>query len=433
MIYNLSPAYDLVAIQSQTRKVSWLNIGDSKTTDASTDSNLGFGMQRVFRPARWGFRSGRVSMGMTAWGLGGNNVSSDATVTTRNPGATFTGALGLTQINPSPVVEWAFSLNRPDGSAVSFANAFMNGTADYGAGNALWASNDCYVRQAYHRSTQSIASFRLRAARNTGTDASPTYTTVNTGAVTANGALGWQFAEQSCGNGVGSPAVQVIENSIDESAAGANVLILGQRTFVRGTIGQPVVGFGISDNATGGHTAEQVAQSLGSTAFGTPLCTLENAAWFWKNIYMSPDIVHIDATQNQGSTSTELNLGDGSTFRTRLQAIIDAIRAICTFNNDPMPFVIIANGYESAYTELNRATRATVCYELATQCNGGFIDYSRVMATSPASSSWWTQDDIHPTSMGASVWAQALWSAMYGDYFGYNRGRSKPILRTMRR
>jgi hypothetical protein len=419
-------------LTANTTKVSWLNVGDSKTTDTSSASNLGYGMQRVFRPPQWSFRVGRSVMGATPWGAGGNNISSDATVTTRNPGATFGGAGAATQINPIPVSEWVFSANRTDGSAVSFANAFLNDSANYAVGN-VWASNACYVRQAHYQSTDSIASARIRSARNTGTDASPTYTTVSTQAVTLNGTNGWTFTDVSCGSGTGSPAVQVIENSINEATVGQNQLVVGPRTFVRGSIGSPLVGFGLGDIATGGHNAQDVSRVFGSSVYGTPYCTAANAAWFWANVYMNPDIVHLDITQNQSTAAgNALNAGNGTLFKEEIRTCINAINSVALLAGAAYPLFILSNGYNSAYTELNRATRSQVIDELASETNNAFIDYSVRMPNS-AGTGWWTSDDIHPSADGASFWAATLWNSLVSDYQGYQEGNRKPLVRVMRR
>ena len=427
---RLRKAYEMI-LTANTSKVSWLNVGDSQTTDGSTNSNLGYGMQRVFRPPLWGFRTGRAVMGATAWSSGGNSISSEATVTARNPGDTFGGGLGLTAIAPVPVTEWEFTANRADGSAVSFGNAFLNDSANYAVGN-VWASNQCYVRQSTHDSSQGIASFRLRAARNTGTDASPVYTTVGTAAVTNTGVTGWKYAEGDCGAGAGSPAVQIIENSINEFATGAKWLILGTRTFIRGTIGQPIIGFGLGDIATGGHTAQDVARVFGDSTYGAVRCTAANAAWLWANMHMNPNIVHLNISQNQAAaTQTALNAGDGSLYKAEIQTCINAINNVASLAGGPRPLFILANSFNTAYSETNRATRSLVIEQLADETNNAFIDYSLRMPTS-AGTGWWTADDIHPTADGASLWAATLWNAMVSEYQGFNSGTSKPILRGLR-
>jgi hypothetical protein len=434
---NLAIAYDMV-MSAETTKCSWLNIGDSLSTDVSSNCNLGFGMQRTFRPTRWGGRAGRIVMGPAAWAMAGNNITTGSAFADHNPGATIHSSTPtVSLINPVPVSKWEFSANQGAGSI--FSNGFIADPVNYGTGD-VWGSNLCYVRQPYYRQTNGLQ-VTFRGIRNTNTAASPTYSTINSLTVDTKGTPGWQAADISCGSGAGMPGVQVVEGGVDESTAGANQLVLAPRAVIRGALGTDPVGFYLADNATGGHNALDALRALGGDG-ANATCTQDNAQWFWNNLYFKPNIVHICLTQNKTTpVINELNAGVGTTFRAQHLALLTQIRTLAIAANSSMPFVILSHAYNTAWSALNVATASAVLRDLAAEWNGAFIDYSSIMPVNPAGSNgWWTGDDVHPSGPqvgfsapplignGAEVWGMSMWSAMRAAWDARNQYVRRPIV-----
>lgn len=407
---------------------SWLNMGDSKTTDGSTAANLGYGMARTWPVAAWKFRVGRGNMGPAAWSTWGSSATiGGSSGTSRAPGDTFTGS--QTNLAPVTCTDWSFTSNIADASDSIIASSIMVDAFNYASGD-VWTSNACFARQSWYRATSNVASVRVSGGRNTAaTDASWTLGGYSDVTATTNGAAGWQYSDVTCGSGTGRPIVAVRENSINESTGGATKLIIGPRVFFRGTAGSPATGFGLGDIATGGYDYTSLLRCIGGT--GSRTCSEANAAWFWTNVYQNPNVVHVDVSQNftlNSGTQTELNAGTGTTYRADNVALMNQINAIADLAGVTRPLIIFANSYRTGYSDTHYETRASVLYELATTYGHAFIDYTQLMAKSPNATSWWCgNEDVHPSGYnigssgntnvgnGAEYWASVLWNAIQGS------------------
>lgn len=437
-VWGLERAFALVANCANV-SCSWLNMGDSKTTDGSTGANLGYGMARTFNVPQWKFRVGRAVMGPEPWAVWGQSVTTWGTATVRDPGATFGG--GQTLLCPVQCTEFNFTSDNVTAGSV-IASAIMVDCFNYASGDPF-TSLASFARQTWYRDTNQVASVRVSGGRNTNAaDSAWTlggYTDVT---ATTNGVAGWQYTDATCGSGTGRPIVAIRENSIAENTGGADRLIVGPRVFFRGTTGSPVTGFGLGDIALGALNALTLLRMIGGDG-ANRTTSVANCAWHWTNTYQNPNIVHLDIWQNiSGSpdVSTELNAGTGTTMRAQMVALADQINLIADTAGAPRPIIIFCNSYRTGYSDLHYETRASVLYELAQAYGGAFIDYTQLMARSALSTSWWCgNEDVHPTGgnqagasisttgvvaggsgrilgNGAEYWASTLWNAGMGAY-----------------
>lgn len=425
-VWNAWPLYQSAINSSADTRL--LIVGDSKCSPEATGAPLSHGITRTWNVGAWSFMAPRARyLGGAGWlSFGFQPASYSAGRINRDPGAVYTG--GESQFLPCNGMDYPFSGDVPAASASPFTQCVLTDTPNYARVSAPFSSVQMTSRLTYYNNpTNSLQSCRVRSYRNAGTDATPSYTTVNTTTLTLNtGTAGMTYLDVDCGTGANAPGVGIVENSVVET--GLN-LYLGPPVFYRGTPGVRTTGFGISHIANGGHKPEDVLAALGGGA--SPTCTAANARWYLQNVGFTPNFVLLDIGQNlnAGAESNELNAGTSTTYRANINAILDQINTLYAgISGATAPFVIIVNPTRSGYTDLHCETKGRCLFSIAQQRNCGFLDMIQLMPYNTTGTGWWTEDDIHYsgpavpvhtiTGNGSEAVAASMWGAMAGEYRG---------------
>lgn len=427
-VWNAYRLYE--SARSTTADTRLLLLGDSKSSPEATGCPLGHGILRTWNVGRYSFVQARARyQGGSAWLANGFQPTSySASRTSRDPGATFTG--GESKLFPCNAVDYPFSGDAPNLSATPFTQCVLTDTANYASLASPFSAVQMTSRFTYYNNpASSVTSVRVRSYRNGGSDATPSYTTVNTTTLTLNaGVAGPTYLDVDCGTGANAPGVGAIENSVTET--GGNFYI-GPPVFYRGTPGSRVTGFGLCHIATGGHKTTDLYKVLGGGASET--CTDANVQRYLQDVGFTPNFVLLDIGQNLETDETnELTAGTDTTFRANYNAILDQLATIYSgISGAAQPFVVLVNPTRSGYTDTHCETKGRCIFSIAQQRNFGFLDMIQLMPYNGSGNGWWTRsgDDVHYTGPtvsnytldgnGGECVAATMWNAMAGE----SRGR----------
>lgn len=355
-------------------------IGDSKITDASTEANLGFGIQRTWNVPAWSGRSIRTHGGPPAWGGAVFFTATGGSIFSRNPAAAF--GSGISGINPNIAAEKVYSAaNRTDGN--DEWKASIRDLNNYASGN--WtASNYVKARIVYYANSTGT-SMRLVGRRersegsdlyNSDVDTATVIDFANNSGLSLPGPM--QYAEASCGNGSGNPSVSLrTAAGIDESSKNFNIIGVRFYRTDAGGIYQP--GFSIMDVAFGGGTTLTALSNIGG---GSSPNTDAAAAIKWFDLMGAPKYWLVEVGQNLTVTeSTELAAGTKTEYKTNVSNIISRINTICAGYTSPTtPIILLVSPYKTGYSSTVSETRSTALYELAQEnSNVCFIDGYQLM------------------------------------------------------
>lgn len=428
-VWNTWRLYE--SAKSTSADTRLLLLGDSKSSPEATGCPLGHGILRTWNVGRYSFVQARARyQGGSAWLANGFQPTSySASRTNRDPGATFTG--GESKLFPCNAVDYPFSGDAPNLSATHFTQCVLTDTANYATVANPFSSVQMTSRFTYYNNpASSVASVRVRSYRNGGTDDTPSYTSVNTTALTLNsGVAGPAYLDVDCGTGANPPGVGAIENSVTET--GGNFYI-GPPVFYRGTAGSRVTGFGLAHISTGGHKTTDLYAVLGGGAGET--CTDANVRWYLENVCFTPNFVLVDIGQNlnSGGETDELTAGTSATFRTNYNAFLDQLNTIYDgISGASRPFVVLVNPTRSGYTDTHVEAKGRCIFQIAQERGYGFLDMIQLMTYNATGNGWWTRagEDTHYTGPavsnhtltgnGAECVAAAMWCGMAGE----SRGR----------
>lgn len=399
---------------------------DSKATEAATGGNARIGSTRRWRPASFSGVMVRSYSGPPGWNCTSVNNNNSATVTTRSPGDVFSG--GQSKLAPIVIQDNTYTGDIPNLSGTAPTTCLVVDRTGYAIGDP-WSGQQATARQLWWRDANMVASMRIRAVRNTGTDSSWSLSTVVETAQAMTGAAGWQYTEVNCGAGAGSPGVLIVENSANETG---KQLYPGPRAFYRGTPGARSKGLFLGDIAVGGYNMNNFLRSLGGDG-ANATCTVPNLiAFLQQSLFMcgaentGRDVVWVDGWQNRtAGTSTETGNGVQTQARAEAAAVIDQLNSVWRTANAGTPLIVMVNTYDTGYTQLQMETVGRVLYGLSRDYgNVLFLDQWQAMPLSPLSTSWVTgNEDIHPTGPnltgavsnvgnGAEVWMGNAWDLM---------------------
>jgi hypothetical protein len=352
----------------------------------------------------------------------------------KRPDQTLSG--GHTKIAPLPILDFPFSSDVPfpAGADTAFSQVVMTQTVDYALGQQ-WAGLQVTARVPWYRTSSAVPSVRIRSYRNTGTDAAPVYTTVNTsGAIAMTGANAWQFTDIDCGAGSGSPGVGILENNVTETGT---QMYIGPRVFYRGTPGNRVAGACMVGFGVGGAANIDFLRAMGGDGANN-YCNATEVAWFLQNVGFIPNyFLHLGGGQNSLTVNngtdtgeaTQLNAGVSTIFKNTHRNICTQINTIYAANGWPIPTHVFVNDYQTGYGETHRQTRGRALFELAREFNGAFFDLFQLSSRSGAGTPWYTTDGVHmngpavanyvaTVGSGADYMAGLLWSAIMGTGTG---------------
>jgi hypothetical protein len=417
------------SLLSPTCDERWLFGIDSRVDPGPPSCPHWFGILRQFDVPWSGLAVRPDYLGSSYWASGGFANGSFATRTSRRPDMTASG--GQTDISPMSYLD--YDMTGDAGASWPYSDMFLRGL-DTVRGNPF-TGVETTVLIPWYRHATGMTDVILRSARKTGTDASPTYATVNsTAAFSMAGAEGWQLTSLTCGTGAGDPGMRFHggPSAVNETGTRA---YLGHVVFHRGTPGNRLPGMFFSTSGIGGYNNLDAVRQWGGDG-ANRYCTIENAAWHLQNVCLRPNRFVFWGNGQNGAPneSAELSAGVQTTFLTNTTAIVDNVFAACDFGGMPRPQPIFINDYKTGYSDLHHQTRGRAMFALAQRYGGVFIDAFQAIRNTPI----WMADGVHLTGEavvnypggqkvgnGADHMAAVVWNLL--------TGRSATLPRLLRR
>lgn len=389
-------------------------LGDSKSTDASTASNLPYGLQAslesqssiVARSCRVGGLNSGLSYAATLTTAGGSitqaTIQSDQTVIGQQCPAVLTGAFSAgsiwaTNSNPSPIGSCCvvYTGNQSWSATSGDWKAVLANLSGYAAGD--WTSSqNVMARVLYYRHSGGVTTNRFRTTRAA---------TVNNTTVDMSGTASVQYVDIDCGNGAGAPDVRMIPDgtvSPDADETGKAAVILGC-IFYQHASTVPTPGIGIMDASLGGHTSTSLLGALGGGASPTSVAARVQE---WFNAMRIGKRYHfiIDIGQNAATNETsELNAGTVTTYKANIVALVNRARAIA-----PDCKILLCNPYATAYTTTNNDTKGLALLAVAREMGCSYWNGYRKFGRPVSGNAAITTDGIHPTNNGAATWGACM-------------------------
>jgi hypothetical protein len=387
---------------------------DSRTDLTAPNCPIWYGIYRQWDVPWSGLGVLSAYLGSTYWLSGGVANGSYATRNARTPQATASN--GQTDI--SSMLYLDYDMTGDAGADWPYQDMFLR--SNQAVRGDPFAGLETTVRVPWYRHASGMTNVRFRSYRTTGTDASPSYATVNTGSsFSMNGADGWQTSELSCGTATGTPGVSFRGDTATVNETGTRAY-LGPLVFYRGAPGSRVSGMFLTSFGIGGYTNLDTLRQWGGDG-ANAYCTVANAAWFLVNVMLSPNYIMLCGPgQNAAANeTTELNAGTQTTFYNNITAIINQINTVYDTAGVPRPTYILANDYKTGYTDLNHQTRGRALFRIAQERGGIFIDLFQLMKNTITA---WLADGVHlsgpallnypaaPVGNGGDYLAAAMWN-----------------------
>lgn len=394
---------DILANDSATTLICGL--GDSKTTDSSTNANLPYGLGNQLEGVPFSCRGVRAEQGPPAWSA---TIAVDAgSGTGSNVAAGGTLAAG-TGSNPIAAWQKTYSANRqwfaPVEWSATLANLSQYGNGDWTAGVTVRA------RIIYFAHANSLPNARLEGRRGSTVIATVALDmTANPGTV--------QFADVTCGTAAGDPVVALRVNgtsSPDYDETGKSIQILGAFFFVADANGNRIPGTGTMAVATGGNTTATLLSQLGGGV--SPVNTAARVKeWLAAHKVGQHGPTHfiIDVFQNRTTTeASELDAGTITAAAANAAAIVSHVRTLVDWCD---PRFLLCAPYASAYSETaNKAMVAAMFAAKAALPNPKRVSVCAtyyLLGRQPSGNNAITADGIHPSTNGSQNWAGALLAA----------------------
>ena len=360
-------------------------IGDSKTTDGSTNSNLGFGINRTWSPPAWVGRAGHVYGGPPAWAASVYAIGSAGALANPAPGDVFPGS-GISGVNPNICHEKRFTSDLSSGPDGDWYFQ-LNDLAQYAVGD--WTSGrTCKARAVWYATSTGVVggTFIGRRERSEGEGQFQAAANTVTVDFTTNNALAapgpMQYTDVNCGILAGSPNITWRNPQTAYDETNKNYNILGARIYLTDGSGNPLTGFSLMDVAQGAKTSVDIYSNIGGGV--SPLTSSVNAIK-WFDLMGAPNYWIIELGQNlTGAEAAELSAGTYSTYKTNIANIIDRINTICANYTVPVlnPVILLISPYQTAYTSTTSSSRSQALYELSQErSNVCFIDGYALLGT----------------------------------------------------
>ena len=396
---------------------------DSRHALDASNCPVWHGITRTWNVPWSGIMTRAANLGSAFWGTGGNSNTNFASARAiLRPDQT--NSASIADIAPVQILDYPFTGDAPTLSASPYMQQFLTGWGSAVRGNP-WASLQTTARIPWYRHAGGVTTVRFRSYRKSGTDASPTYTSVATPSSTSMaGADGWQFTDVDCGAGADDPGCGIIEGGTAVNETGTRMLV-GPVSYYRGTPGSRTTGFCLAPWGVGGYCTLDAIRMWGGDG-ANAYCTTANAAWFLTNVMFSPNYQMLcGAGQNSLNATTgadpveqtQLNAGIETNYYNNTVAIIAAMNAAYDAALLPRPTYILVNDFKTGYNAIHHETRGRALYRIAREIGGVFIDLYQLALNSPA---LWTPDNIHLTGPtvtnysftvgnGADYMAAAMW------------------------
>lgn len=428
--HNLESFASLVVPETANAMVYWA--GDSKSTDASTDSNYPYGAMTA-----WKFRANFVarmtrSIGPFATAYAGTITQDGSSGTVFQPqnsvstvgqqvpstaagaaNAVAAGSVVATNGSPTPIGYWCKVYNANRSAGGEEWSSALNNLSGYAGGD--WTSGVeviarfCWYAHANGPTTMNVVTLR----------GSNTVNTVGINMASNPGTV--QYIDVSCGTGAGIPKVRLaVTGSYDETNTTACILA---PIFYRGTAGSPLPGVGLADLSTGGHTSASLLAALGG---GTPTVSLALIRQHLAALTLNKPVgVVIDIGQNAtGSETTQCNAGTVTAYKANVLAVINQTRSLF-----PSAKILLVNPRTSynntgatGYTETNNRTKGLALYQLAREQGCSYFNLYERIGRPVTTFCPTTVDAIHNTNNGAIIEAGVMWSALVDSWDASIRG-----------
>jgi lysophospholipase L1-like esterase len=364
--------------------------GDSIGTDSSSESNLPYGMQRTWQPARWVARVGRADYGPPAWAWDslGTDTFYIGTPTARAPGDTYTNS--DTAISPNIGLDLTFSGNVPD-FAPEILFRQLNDPSEYAGGD--WTSGvSIMARMIYYRRASGMATPRIQSVRGTGV--------VTTGSnINMNGTAGVLAADIDCGTGAGAPGLKFTGASSGDETGG-EVYILGFQWF-RHSGGTRLPGFGLMQIGEGGWTTTHHTD--------TARCTAANRAGFFAATLTPNLFIYYIGSNPATGEADELNAGTYGTYKANVSAMMAAneLAAKTAGATPPIRHLLINPHKIDGLTATNQIAKGRALEQLAMEqpATRAYIDLYTLAGDTTDD----LADGVHPTTDGAIRLSRLMW------------------------